>query len=187
MFFHLPLPVLPTAASLLTVFLPLVLFIVIAFFSYRKRLAAVFQRCTAHVQMKASAETAQAYYSPLIDPPSDHPLYQAEIENTGDEYSDDDPMIMADEEEGFLLKSAEHVVEQIQVVVDDIVSGPSPHPANPEELFTKIRAIVSQYPIFKDTEFYDAINNFVAVTIKRDCDLALTPDDLTSLWWLEAA
>jgi hypothetical protein len=96
-------------------------------------------------------------------------------------------MVMADEDEGFLLKSAENVVEQIQLVVDEIAAGPSPYPANPEEVFTKIRAIVSQYRIFENTEYYDAINNFVAVTVQRDCDLALTPDDLKGLWLLEAA
>lgn len=137
--------------------------------------------------MRASSKTTDAYFSPLIDKPGDHPIHQAAVQATADEYSDDDTMVMDDEVETFLLKSAENVVEQIQAVVDDIVDGPSPHPANPEEVFTRIRAIISQYRIFENTEYYDAINNFVAVTVQRDCDLALTPDDLKGLWWPEAA
>jgi hypothetical protein len=167
--------------------LPLLLFVLIAFMSYRKRLAAILHHGNAHVQMKNAAETSDRHFSPLIDKPADHPVYQAHAAVADEEYSDNDPMVMIDEEEGFLLKSAEHVVEQIQAVVDDIVADPSPHPANPDEVFTKIRSIVSEYPIFENTEYYDAINNFVAVTVKRDCDLALTPDDLKGLWWPQAA
>ena len=186
MFFHLPLPVLPTAASLLVV-LPLLTFVLVAFLTYRKRLAAVLHHGSTQLSMRASSKTPEPYFSPLIDKPGDQPIYQNAVQAAADDYSDDDVMIMADEDETFLLKSAEHVVEQIQAVVDDIAAGPSPHPANPEEVFTKIRAIVSQYGIFENTEYYDAINNFVAVTVQRDCDLALTPDDLKGLWWSEAA
>ena len=136
--------------------------------------------------MKASSKTTEPFFPALIDKPaqlSHQPSVQVAIED----YADDDIMIMADEDESFLLKSAENVVEQIQSVGDEVAAGPSPYPANPEEVFTKIRAIVSQYRIFENTEYYDAINNFVAVTVQRDCDLALTPDDLKGLWLLEAA
>jgi len=187
MFPHLPPPLLPTTASLFLVVLPLLAFVLVAFFSYRKRLAAILQQGAAQVNLKSSSKTAEPYFSPLIDKPADHPIHQTVTEAAASDYSDDDVLVMDNEEEGFLLKSAEHVVEQIQAVVDDIVDGPSPHPANPEEVFTKIRAVVSQYRLFENTEYYDAINNFVAVTVQRDCDLALTPDDLKGLWWPMAA
>ena len=187
MFFHFPPPLLPTTASLLIVVLPLLVFILIAFINYRKRLSAVLDHGSAQLQMKSSTKAAESFFSPLIDKPADHPVHQTAEEIYTRDYSEDDVMIMSDEDEGFLLKSAEHVVEQIQSVVDEIAATPGPHPANPEEVFTKIRAIVSQYPIFENTEYYDAINNFVAVTVQRDCDLALTADDLRGLWWSEAA
>jgi len=188
MFPHLPPPLLPTTASLLVVLLPLLAFVLFAVINYRKRLSAVLQHGSAHVQIKASSKTVEPFYPALIDKPVADPIHQTStLASPADEYSDDDIMVMADEDESFLLKSAENVVEQIQSVVDEIAAGPSPYPANPEEVFTKIRAIVSQYRIFENTEYYDAINNFVAVTVQRDCDLALTPDDLKGLWLLEAA
>ena len=187
MFFHFPPPLLPTSASLLLVLLPLLAFVLIAFINYRKRLSAVLQHGSAQLQVKGSSRTADPFFSPLIDKPHDYPVQGAAVHPDAEDYSDDDLLVMADDDETFLLKSAEHVVEQIQTVVDDIAATPSPHPANPEEVFTKIRAIVSQYKVFENTEYYDAINNFVAVTVQRDCDLALTPDDLKGLWWPEAA
>lgn len=187
MFSHFPSPLLPTTASLLVVLLPLLAFVLIAVINYRKRLSAIISDGSANLQLKVSAKTTDPFFSPLIDKPIDEPIHQPVPESAAAAYSDEDDMVMANEEEGFLLKSAELVVEQIQSVVDEIAARPNPHPANPEEVFTKIRAIVSQYPIFENTEYYDAINNFVAVTVQRDCDLALTPDDLKGLWWPEAA
>lgn len=187
MFPHLPPPLLPTTASLLVVLLPLLAFVLFAFINYRKRLSAVLQHGSTQVHMKASSKTAEPFFPALIDKPAADPIHPTSAHVSTADYSDDDIMVMVDEDESFLLKSAENVVEQIQSVVDEIAAGPSPYPANPDEVFTRIRAIVSQYRIFENTEYYDAINNFVAVTVQRDCDLALTPDDLKGLWLLEAA
>jgi len=95
----------------------------------------------------------------------------------------DEDLPFPEEQQVTLLKEAERVVEQIQHVVDNIAS----RPANPEEVFTKIQAIVSEYSFFFDTAYYDAINRFVAVTVHRDCDLQLTEEDLTTLWYAAAA
>ncbi|HVU97753.1 MAG TPA: hypothetical protein VHE34_21160 [Puia sp.] len=124
-------------------------------------------------------ERAVEELPPLIDKPADHPAEQAGMFHPYDDlYSE--PI---DEGAITLLKSAEHVVEQIQEVVDHIAS----HPANPDEVCSKIRSIVSHYSFFEDTEYYDAINSFIVVTVQRDCDLALTEDDLKLLWVEEAA
>jgi hypothetical protein len=117
--------------------------------------------------------------SPLIDKPADHPSEKAGVYDPFD-----DPYYEAVEDSSVtLLKSAEHVVEQIQDVVDNIAS----RPANPEEVYTKIRAIVSQYSFFEGTEYFDAINSFIAVTVQRDCDLTLTEEDLKTMWLEHAA
>lgn len=95
----------------------------------------------------------------------------------------DEPWPFAAEQPVTLLKEAELVVEKIQDVVDHIAS----RPANPEEVYTKIQAIVSDYSFFFDTEYYDAINNFISVTVHRDCDLQLTEDEIKGLWYAAAA
>src|SRR5882757_3029010 len=98
MFFHFPPPLLPTAASLLVVVLPLLAFVLIAFINYRKRLSAVLHHGSAQVQMKVSPKTAESFFSPLIDKPADHPIHQTAEEISTRDYAEDDVMIMADED-----------------------------------------------------------------------------------------
>ena len=179
MYTNIPLPVLATAAAIL-----LTVYGLVAVLAYRKRLFAILSRPSSRMQMKGSGLAADHYFGPLIDKPADHPTEQARLTVNATNTSDDVDIQMIDDEPcSFLLKEAEWVVEQIQEVVDHITS----RPANPDEVFTKIRAIVSQYTLFENTEYYEAINNFVAVTVQRDCDLALTADDLKALWWTDAA
>jgi len=116
---------------------------------------------------------------PLIDKPADHPTEQTRTyESYDDPYAE-----LVDETSLTLLRSAENVVEQIQDTIDHVAS----RPVNREEVLSKIHAIVSQYGFFEETEYYDAINSFVAVTVERDCELTLTEDELKSLWLSEAA
>jgi len=133
----------------------------------------------AAMSSKITGDLSPDALPPLIDKPADHPAEQAGVFQPYDDlYSE--PI---DEGAITLLKSAEHVVEQIQEVVDHIAS----HPANPDEVCSKIRSIVSHYSFFEETEYYEAINSFITVTVQRDCDLALTEDDLKLLWVEEAA
>ena len=85
---------------------------------------------------------------------------------------------IVEDEESALLKAAEIVVEKIQ----DIVSHIASNPPNPEEVFTKIRAILKDYRIFHNTEYFEAINSFVAVTVERDCGIQFTKAELMQLW-----
>lgn len=90
----------------------------------------------------------------------------------------DGEMEMLEDAESVLLKAAEVVVEKVQNVISHIASSPP----NPEEVFTKIKSIVSPYKIFHDTEYFDAINSFIAVTVERDCAIKLTKNELLNLW-----
>lgn len=94
-----------------------------------------------------------------------------DLEQSGWELVDDDDI-------SILLKEAEHVTESVDHVIQTISSDP----VNSAEVFTKIRAILSQYRIFLNTEFYDAINRYVAVAVERDLSISFTPDEITELW-----
>lgn len=129
-----------------------------------------------------SAWPSQELLPPLIDKPADHPTEQAgTYETTYEEESNDD--FFEDEGGTTLLKEAERLVGKIQDIVNHVASSP----ANPEEVYTKIHAIVSQYGLFLDTEYYEAINNFIAVTVQRDCGLDFTVDEIAMLWQSQAA
>ncbi|MDF2191362.1 hypothetical protein [Paraflavitalea sp. CAU 1676] len=85
---------------------------------------------------------------------------------------------LLEQKEGILLREAELVVHQIQKTIDNIASNPP----NPEEVTSKIRAIVEPYHIFHDTEYYHSINTYIALALERDCQITLTPQELQALW-----
>ena len=103
---------------------------------------------------------------------------QQEPEFSLDDEEETDKWELIEDDTSILLKEAESVIDQISAVVANIASDP----ANPAEVFTKIRAIVSQYGIFQNTDFYDAINRYVAVTVERDLALRFTEAELAELW-----
>jgi hypothetical protein len=155
---------------------------------YAKRLLAFFGFSGPEpaVQAAGSAGATRKWsvkdeFPPLIDQPRDHPVEQTRsFEPEEDEF---DFEMTESEGPTTLLKEADRVVADIQDTVNNIES----RPANPDEVFSKIRAIVSEYRFFQGTEYYDAINNFISVTVQRDCDLTLTEEDLTALWYSKAA
>ena len=154
-------------------------------FAYGKKLFGKFPGQPA-VQAAGAARPLKAWpgqeeFPPLIDKPADHPVEQTRIFAPSEDELDF--QVFGDEGPTTLLKEADLVVADIQDVVNHIASSP----ANPDEVCSKIRSIVSEYRIFLETEYYDAINSFIAVTVQRDCDLALTEEDLHSLWYSKAA
>jgi hypothetical protein len=93
-------------------------------------------------------------------------------------YTEDPKLEIIENEETALLKAAEIIVEKVQDTVNSL-SSTSP---NPGDVFTRIKAIVGQYRIFDGTEYFDAINSFIAVTVERDCNIRFTKDQLLQLW-----
>lgn len=86
---------------------------------------------------------------------------------------------LVEDEESLLLKTAEKLVDEVQEIVTYQIAS---FPPNPEEVYTKIKAHLREYSILRNTEYEDAINRFIAVTIKRDCELELTEKELSLLW-----
>ena len=91
---------------------------------------------------------------------------------------DEDTLEMLEDDDYILVKEAEKVVEQIQVEINHIASNPP----NPEEVFSKINAIVRQYRIFENTEYFEPINRFVALAVQRDCNIQWTEQQILALW-----
>jgi hypothetical protein len=174
-----------TSTSLFIIILGCIaLYILVVGLIYGRKVLSVWAKPIAETaptrlfSIQSNLSAREQLLPPLIDKPADHPIEKAGI------FTEKEPEFeMLDDEENILLMEAEKVVEEIQEVVNSI----STRPANPDEVFTKIRAIVSQYSFFKETEYYDAINSFVVVTVQRDCDLQLEKEDLTSLWLADAA
>ncbi|BAV04451.1 hypothetical protein FLA_0442 [Filimonas lacunae] len=105
--------------------------------------------------------------------------WRIEIEETPEEeefsLEDGEWLPMA---ESILLKQAEEVVDEVQDTINHMASLP----VNPEELTSKLNAILSNYSIFKNTEYFQAINNYVILAAKRDCDIELSDATVNQLW-----
>lgn len=86
---------------------------------------------------------------------------------------------LVEDEESLLLKTAEKLVDEVQEIVTYHIAS---FPPNPDEVYTKIKAHLRDYSILRNTEYEDAINRFIAVTVKRDCELELTEKELSLLW-----
>ena len=122
--------------------------------------------------------TQKSDFPSLIDRPVAGNIEDFEV-TLGDSYEDEESDVeFVDTEESRLLKEAEKVVSEIQEVVDNIAS----YPPNPEEVKSKVRNVLKQYSIFQNTEYYEAINNFVALTVERDCKVSFRKDELPTLW-----
>lgn len=128
-------------------------------------------------------ETARPILSSL---PSDRfeligkPVIKAteQMEILIEEEEDPSTIERIEDNEAILGKEAEKVVEEIQETINHIAS----HPPNPEEVFTKISAIVRTYRIFLNTEYFEPINRFIALTVSRDCHLQWSETELLALW-----
>jgi hypothetical protein len=152
-------------------------------FAFRKKLATAAKKGPQQLQSRSFRRDEEAFPEALIDRPLSRPSEEAYID-LGERVPQEEPEFeWTNDGESVLLKEAENVVEEIQDVVNHIASSP----ANPEEVFTKIKAIVNHYDLFKGTEYYDAINTFIFITVKRDCNLEFSSKELDMLWLNEAA
>jgi hypothetical protein len=86
--------------------------------------------------------------------------------------------IMDQDNDNLLLKEAEKVVDKIQ----NVINNTSIPPSTAEEVQTKIKNIVIPYQIFHGTEYYGAINTYIALSLERDLGMTLPPNIIESLW-----
>ncbi|MGN8035637.1 hypothetical protein ACTJJ0_11170 [Chitinophaga sp. 22321] len=114
-------------------------------------------------------------YDPIHIPAT---TYDSPLELTLEREDDDSAFELVDDDDSILLKEAENVTEEISRIINNIASNPPNH----IEVHTKIKAIVSQYQIFKDTEFYDAINRYIYVSVSRDLNITFTDAQLLEMW-----
>ena len=170
----------------------IVLLVIVAYFlflglAYRKKLAHVIgmytDRADHNHKIMAAAQMEAVGHVDLMPPLVDYPhsgihVYEEDPEEFEPLDNYDAILDAMDEEENALLIDAERLVEKIQVVVNNIAS----YPINREEVTTKISALVSEYAIFMQTEYFDAINSFIAVTVQRDLQIDFTKEDIIALW-----
>lgn len=134
---------------------------------------------------KTNAEASSVLKHELIAPvttmttPKDEWTFEIhENEDDEEDFFNADDFEWLPMAESILLKQAEEVVEEIQNTINHIASLPVNH----EEVTSKLNAILSNYTIFKSTEYFDVLNNYVTMAVKRDCDIELSEKEVHQLW-----
>lgn len=141
--------------------------------AYRKRMGQFFSGKNVSRPAVISATMDR---SELIGRPLSH--LSPAVEVFQEEEEDPDTIERVEDKDTILGKEAEKVVEEIQETLDHIASNPP----NPEEVYTKVNAIVRNYQIFQNTEYFEPINRFIALAVSRDCHLEWTEPELLALW-----
>ncbi|WP_217607284.1 hypothetical protein [Chitinophaga sp. GbtcB8] len=111
--------------------------------------------------------------APMVLPPAVESTSLAEPEEI-----DDSGFEIIAAEDMTLLKEAERVVDKIQDCINHIATDPP----NPEEVSSKIKAVIQPYCFFQETEYYDSINTYIALSVERDCGIKLTPQEVQACW-----
>lgn len=87
-----------------------------------------------------------------------------------DQWEETNPELIEDNET-VLLVEAEKLINDIESVV-----------RTNQDVYLRLTQLLSGYNLFYNTEYHDAINRFIAVTLKRDCNLELSETELAALW-----
>ncbi|MDP1763943.1 MAG: hypothetical protein Q8L07_08665 [Sediminibacterium sp.] len=87
-----------------------------------------------------------------------------------DQWEETNPELIEDDET-VLLVEAEKLINDIESVV-----------RTNQDVYLRLTQLLSGYNLFYNTEYHDAINRFIAVVLKRDCNLELSETELAALW-----
>ena len=141
----------------------------------RRKLAVV-----APAQMPITGSFNQDFQRPVtndfitraIEPVNEYEIFLSDDVDFHPEWE------IVEDERTALLKEAECVVENVQDIVNHIASNPP----NEQEVVSKLNALLNRYGLFEQTEYYDAINRFVLITVQRDLGITLEQSTVESLW-----
>lgn len=150
----------------------------VLYFFFRKKLITLFMKGPAPSALQVNSSAVTDFPHQLIDRPIMTFDNEVSICLEKNPHNEEGTLEIVEDEESLLLKAAEIVVEKIQDVVSHIASNPP----NPLEVTSKVKAIVSQYQIFHNTDYYDAINSYIAITVERDCGIRFTKEEVVDLW-----
>lgn len=87
-----------------------------------------------------------------------------------DQWEETKPELIEDDET-VLLFEAEKLINDIESVV-----------RTNHDVYVKLKQLLSGFDLFYNTEYHDAINRFITVTLKRDCNIELSETELAALW-----
>ena len=144
----------------------------------KKNVFAFLHKPKVNPALQFSHLSASGFPEHLIDRPMDYNNDEETITIDKQGLAEEAKLEMIDDAESLLLKAAEIVVEKVQQVVDHLSSRPT----DSNEVLSRIKNIVSQYRIFQNTDYFEPINSFIAITVERDCGIQLKKEELMQIW-----
>ena len=87
-----------------------------------------------------------------------------------DQWEEIKPELIEDDET-VLLFEAEKLINDIESVVH-----------TNHDVYVRLKQLLSGYHLFYNTEYHEAINRFITIKLKRDCNIELSETELAALW-----
>jgi hypothetical protein len=114
----------------------------------------------------ARAQTTQNFDSvvPIMEEQQIELLYE-------NESSEMEQPVLLENDESVLLMEAERIITEIENII-----------AAKENVVEKIKMLLSGFNLFYNTDYQEAINRFIAATLKRECMIELPDAEIAALW-----
>lgn len=153
-------------------------FLIVLIWIKRRPFPSLFRNFIPRLLLSKAAE-APHYFNEIIDFPQDESYDRERSEiAAAEEFIDDDLMEMVVGAESVLLREADAVVNKLE----EVITGFAKDPSRLNEMYGKIKSIVSSYSLFQNTEYFEAINNFIRIVVLRECSLKWSEAELLALW-----
>ena len=149
-------------------------FLIVFIWTKRRSFPSLFKDFIPHLLLSKAAE-APHYFNDIIDYPREENDSREQLEIApGEEFIDNDLMEMVAGAESVLLQEADAVINKLEEVITSFAASPS----RQNEMYGKIKSIVSSYSLFQNTEYFEAINNFIRIVVSRECNIKWSEAEL---------
>lgn len=79
--------------------------------------------------------------------------------------------VLVEEADTVLLLEAEKLIADVELIA-----------SSQHEVLDRLHAVIPGYMLLYKTKYYEAINEFISLTLKRECDMAVDEKQLAALW-----
>ncbi len=118
-------------------------------------------------QPVVAAPTHTTHFESVVPIIEDHEielLYENESPEIGQP-------VLLEADETVLLIEAEKIITAVEAIAH-----------TKENVAEKLTTLLSGFNLFYNTDYQDAINRFIAATLKRECELDLADAEIAALW-----
>lgn len=113
-----------------------------------------------------TAQTTHAHFESVVPVIEEH-----EIELLYEAAPEMEHPTLLENDETVLLMEAERIITEVEAIA-----------ASKADVLNKIKTLLSGFNLFYNTDYHEAINRFIAATLKSECELDLPNAEIDALW-----